>query len=106
MEVDVQLAADKRIVEFLVGDRDSEPDVEPLGLGSAAIGCFHDPRSAAGAHDEASADVAEFLGPVRQAMGERARRLVVVGKLKHGLRGSAVSAGPLRPCLSFPTTTR
>src|SRR6516165_3392493 len=39
MKIEVQLRANIRVVKFLVRDRDGQPDIEPLRLGSAAIGC-------------------------------------------------------------------
>src|SRR6516162_2363921 len=53
MKVEMQFPADIGVVEFFGRDRDGQPDIEPLSLGSAAIGRRHDAGTAAGADDEA-----------------------------------------------------
>ena len=77
MKIEVEFPADVRVVEFFVGDRDGQPDIEPLRLAGAAIGRLHDAGTAAGADDEATLLAVERLRPGRQAPGELPRRLVI-----------------------------
>ena len=75
MEMEMQLAADERVVELLVGNGDRESDIEALGLRGTAVRRFHDAGSAARADDEAPIVMAEVLRPIGQTMGELSRRL-------------------------------
>src|SRR6266436_3983572 len=61
VEVKMEAPADIRVVEFLVRDRDGQPDTEPLGFESAAIGRLHDAGTATGADDEAPLLAPELL---------------------------------------------
>src|ERR1700730_6610104 len=96
MKIEVQFSADIGVVEFLVGDRDSKPDAEPLRLGSPAIGRLHDAGTATGADDEAPFLAVERLRPRRQALGELARRFIIDREPESHLRGLDGLARPLR----------
>src|SRR5271165_7648842 len=96
MEVEVQFPANIRIVEFFVWNRDGQPDIEPVRLRSAAIGCLHDAWTATGADDEAPLLAVELLRPGRQALGELSRRLVINRKPEGHLRDLDALFHPLR----------
>ena len=48
---------------LIEGDGDLQPDIDPLGLGGAAVGGSHDARSAAGAGDETPPGIRQARGP-------------------------------------------
>src|SRR6516162_6552888 len=64
MKIKMQVPANIGIVEFL-WYRDSQPDIEPLRFGSAAIGCLHDAGTATGTDDKAPLLAIELLRPGR-----------------------------------------
>src|SRR5581483_5437924 len=96
VEVHVEAARDVLVLELLARQRDGQADVDAVRLGRAAARRLHDSRAAAGAHDEALLHLVEPLGPVRQAEGELARRLVVGRHLERHARLGDVGAGGLR----------
>src|SRR4051812_41118681 len=96
MEVEVQLPTDIGVIEFLVWDRDGQPDTEPLRVRSAAIGRLHDARTATGADDEAPPLAVEPLRPGRQPLSELSRRLVIGRKPQRYLRDLYALSRPLR----------
>src|SRR6516162_2584854 len=64
MKIKMQVPANIGIVEFL-WYRDSQPDIEPLRFGSAAIGCLHDAGTATGTDNKAPLLAIELLRPGR-----------------------------------------
>src|SRR6516162_2380413 len=95
MKVKVQFPANIGVVE-LFWDRDGQPDIEPLRLGSAAIGRLHNPGTSAGTDDKAPLLAVELLRPGSQALGERSRRLVIDREPEGRLRGFDALTRPLR----------
>src|SRR5271155_1622143 len=54
VEIEIQIGRDVAIRSLLVRELDAEADGWAASFGGAAIGCFHDAGSAAGAADEAA----------------------------------------------------
>ena len=85
VELEVQVGRDVRVGNLLEGQIDVQPDGLAASLECAAVGRFHDARSAAGANHKAVARLADGLGPFRDQEGQLARGLVIARHFEIGL---------------------
>src|SRR5271165_1883413 len=78
------------------GIRDRQSDIEPLRLGSAAIGGLHDAGAAAGADNKALLLLVELFRPLRQPLGKLSRGFVIDRQRERHLRRLDALSGSLR----------
>ena len=86
---------DVGIGRLLEGQADVEADGLAAGLVGAAIGRFHDARTAAGGDHEAMAPRRNAFGPVGEQLRQAARIFVVAGHLDGGHGALALQIGGL-----------
>src|SRR5947209_4601474 len=84
MELEVQLRADPTVGILLVRQANVQSNRLSAGFAGAAVGSLHDPRPAAGSHNEAVLLIRKCLVPLGKFVGEGARLFVIARHLDGG----------------------